>query len=93
MGGLFSSFRFEREAWIRFLIAIVGLLLAFGAALFSTVTRQSGNVLATAVFASLALLLAGFVGLTTVRLRRHQGGSRLPRHHSGDRRSGAQYGQ
>ncbi len=66
MRALLSSLRFEREAWIRFLLAIVGLVLAFGAALFSTVTRQAGNVIATAIFASLALLLAGFVGLTTV---------------------------
>ena len=66
MRALFSSLKFEREAWIRFLLAIVGLALAFGAALFSTVTKQAGNVIATAVFASLALLLAGFVGLTTV---------------------------
>src|SRR3954462_15459847 len=61
-----SSLRFEREAWVRFGLALVGLMLAFGAALFSTVTRQSGNVIATAIFASLALLLAGLVGLTTV---------------------------
>ena len=32
------------EVWIRFLIAIVGLVLAFGAALFSTVSRESGNL-------------------------------------------------
>jgi uncharacterized protein (DUF58 family) len=63
---LLTSLRFEREAWIRFLLALVGLVLAFAAALMSTVTRQAGNVIATAIFASLALLLAGFVGLTTV---------------------------
>jgi uncharacterized protein (DUF58 family) len=63
---LFSSLRFEREAWFRFLLAIGGLLLAFAAAMFSTVTRQAGNIVETAVFASLALLLAGLVGLTTV---------------------------
>lgn len=66
MGALLSSLRFEREAWVRFVLAIVGLVLAFGAALMSTVTRQAGNVVETAIFASLALLLAGFVGLTTV---------------------------
>lgn len=66
MRALLSSLRFEREAWIRFLLAILGLILAFAAALFSTVTRQAGNVVATAIFASLALLLAGFVGLTMV---------------------------
>lgn len=61
-----NTFRFEREAWVRFLIAIGGLVLAFACALFSTITKQEGNVVATAIFASLALLLAGFVGLTTV---------------------------
>ena len=54
------------EVWIRFLIAIVGLVLAFGAALFSTVSRESGNLWATLILASAALLLAVFVGLTTV---------------------------
>jgi uncharacterized protein (DUF58 family) len=56
----------ERGAWIRFFIALGGLALAFAAALFSTVTRESGNLLATAVLASLALLLAGVVAVTTV---------------------------
>ncbi len=54
------------EVWIRFLLAIVGLVLAFAAALFSTVSRESGNLWATLVLASAALLLAVFVGLTTV---------------------------
>jgi len=62
-----SVFRgFEREAWIRFFAAIVALSLAFGAALFSTVTKDSGNIIATAILSSLALLLAGWVALTTV---------------------------
>lgn len=52
--------------WIRFLLAIVGLTLAFGAALFSTVSRESGNIWETVTMASVALLLASFVGLTTV---------------------------
>ncbi len=43
-----------------------GLVLAFGAALFSTVSRESGNLWATLVLASAALLLAVIVGLTTV---------------------------
>ncbi len=63
---MFQSFHIEKEAWIRFLVAIAGLTLAFGAAVFSTVTRQAGNVWATAIFASAALLMAGLVGLTTV---------------------------
>jgi uncharacterized protein (DUF58 family) len=54
------------EVWVRFLLAIVGLALAFGAALFSTVSRESGNLWATLVLASAALLLAVIVGLTTV---------------------------
>jgi len=54
------------EVWMRFLVAIVGLGLAFGAALFSTVSRESGNVWATAILAGGALLLAVLVGLTTV---------------------------
>jgi len=54
------------EVWVRFLLAIVGLILAFGAALFSTVSRESGNLWATLILASLALLLAVIVGLTTV---------------------------
>ena len=32
------------QVWVRFLVAIVGLILAFAAALFSTVARESGNV-------------------------------------------------
>jgi hypothetical protein len=54
------------EVWVRFLLAILGLILAFGAALFSTVSRESGNLWATLVLASAALLLAVIVGLTTV---------------------------
>jgi len=56
----------DREAWIRFFAALIGLTLAFAAALFSTATRQAGNELATALLASASLLLAGLVGLTTV---------------------------
>lgn len=54
------------NVWVRFLIAIFGLILAFGAALFSTVSRESGNIWATIILASAALLLATMVGLTTV---------------------------
>lgn len=52
--------------WVRFLVAIVGLVLAFAAALFSTVLGESGNVWATIVLASAALLMAALVGVTTV---------------------------
>ena len=54
------------EVWVRFLLAIVGLILAFAAALFSTVSRESGNLWATLILASAALVLAVIVGLTTV---------------------------
>ncbi len=52
--------------WVRFLLALAGLVLAFGAALFSTVSRESGNLWATLILASLSLILAAVVGLTTV---------------------------
>src|SRR6266568_3576658 len=53
-------------AWLRFLLAAAGLTLAFGAAIFSTAARDAGNVLATVVLASLALLVSVAVGLGTV---------------------------
>jgi len=54
------------EVWLRFLLAIVGLAFAFAAALFSTVSRESGDIWATFILASAALLLAAVVALTTV---------------------------
>ncbi len=54
------------EAWKRFLLAIVGLAFAFSAAIFSRVSRESGDLWATLILASVALLLAAVVGLTTV---------------------------
>jgi uncharacterized protein (DUF58 family) len=54
------------QVWVRFAVAILGLVLAFGAAIFSTVSSESGNIWATIILASAALLLATFVGLTTV---------------------------
>ncbi len=66
------------EVWVRFLLAIVGLILAFGSALFSTVSRESGNLWATLVLASAALVLAVIVGLTTVPyLARRVAGARI----------------
>jgi uncharacterized protein (DUF58 family) len=53
-------------AWVRFILAILGLALAFVAAIFSTASRDAGNVPATVILASLALLLATAVGLGTV---------------------------
>src|SRR5215470_15806179 len=54
------------QVWVRFVVAILGLVVAFGAAIFSTVTRESGDVWTTVILASIALLLAVLVGLTTV---------------------------
>src|SRR5438067_6572124 len=58
--------RFERSAWIRFFAGLAGLLVAFIAAMYSTVFRENGNLIATAISASVALLTAGIVGLYTV---------------------------
>lgn len=54
------------EVWVKFLLAIFGLGLAFGAALLSTASGEAGNVWASVTLASLALLMATFVGLVTV---------------------------
>ena len=54
------------EVWIKFLCALAGLGLAFGAALLSTASGEAGNLWASVILASLALLLATFVGLVTV---------------------------
>jgi len=75
--GWLSGFKLS-EVWVRFLLALVGLVLAFGAALFSTVLRESGSVWATVALASLALVLAVLVGVTTVPyLARRVAGERL----------------
>src|SRR5262249_46943032 len=54
--------KIDREAWLRFFLALAGLSLAFAAAVFSSAASETGNLLATAVFSSLALFLAGLVG-------------------------------
>jgi uncharacterized protein (DUF58 family) len=54
------------EVWAKFLLALVGLGLAFGAALFSTASGEAGHVWASVILASVALLMAAFVGLVTV---------------------------
>ena len=54
------------EIWAKFLLALVGLGLAFATALFSTVSRDAGNLWATIMLASMSLLLAALVGLVTV---------------------------
>lgn len=59
------GFKFS-QVWLRFLLAIGGLTLAFAAAIFSTVTREAGNLWATLILATIALLLATFVGITSI---------------------------
>ena len=54
------------EVWLKFLLSLVGLGLAFTAALFSTISRDAGNVWATVILASASLVLATLVGLVTV---------------------------
>jgi uncharacterized protein (DUF58 family) len=54
------------EVWIKFLLALAGLGLAFGAALLSTASGEAGHLWASVILASVALLLAVFVGLVTV---------------------------
>jgi uncharacterized protein (DUF58 family) len=66
MRSLLRQIQIEREAWVRFFLALGGLALAFAAAVCSTVARDSGNPVAAAILASLALLLAGGVGLFAV---------------------------
>ena len=56
----------DREAWQRFFMAVAGLGLAFAAAVFSSVARERGNTMATAIFALSALFLAAIVGFLTV---------------------------
>jgi uncharacterized protein (DUF58 family) len=66
------------EVWKRFLLALLGLVLAFAAALFSTVARESGSLWTTVILSSIALILAVVVGLTTVPyLARRVAGGRV----------------
>jgi uncharacterized protein (DUF58 family) len=80
LGKLASSFRSENSgAWLRFLIAAIGLTIAFAAAIFSTAARDAGNLIATVVLASLALLTAVAVGLGTVPYLARRVGARRVR--------------
>jgi len=54
------------EVWLKFLLALAGLAIAFGAALFSTAYGEAGNAWVSVTLASVALLTAVFVGLVTV---------------------------
>jgi len=58
--------KLDRGAWLRFFVALFGLALAFLAAVYSTVFRESGNLLGTAIAATVALVLAALVGIATV---------------------------
>src|SRR3954470_926135 len=58
--------KMDRAAWVRFFIALAGLSFAFMAALFSTIFREQGRLWVSALLASSALLMAGFVALTVV---------------------------
>lgn len=58
--------KLDRQAWLRFFVALAGLTLALTAALYSTIFQREGRLLATAIAASVALLAAGWVGLYTV---------------------------
>src|SRR2546423_4342662 len=58
--------KLDRAAWLRFFGALFGLAFAFLAAIYSTVFRESGNQIGTAIAASVALLLAAVVGFATV---------------------------
>ena len=61
---IFSSI--DKAAWARFFLALIGLIVAFASALFSTVFHNAGNVFVSAALASLALVLSGIIGITTV---------------------------
>jgi uncharacterized protein (DUF58 family) len=54
------------EIWVKFLLALFGLGIAFGAALLSTASGEAGNPWASVILASVALIMAAFVGLVTV---------------------------
>jgi uncharacterized protein (DUF58 family) len=56
----------DKAAWARFFLALIGLVVAFASAIFSTAFHNAGNVFISAALASLALLLAGVIGITTV---------------------------
>lgn len=58
--------RVDGKAWIRFLVALAGLVVAVGAALLSTVFRETGNFLGMKLAAAIALLTAGFVGIYSI---------------------------
>jgi uncharacterized protein (DUF58 family) len=58
--------KIDSGAWVRFLIALFGLTLAFVSALLSTVANETGNVWAAVILASASLILAAVVGVAVV---------------------------
>ena len=60
------------EIWAKFLVALVGLGIAFGAALFSTASGEAGHLWASVILASVALITAAVVGLVTVPYLAHR---------------------
>ena len=56
----------DGEAWIRFFVALLGLIFSFAFAILSSSFRDEGNLLGTAITASLALLTAAGVGIATI---------------------------
>ncbi|MBI3896378.1 MAG: DUF58 domain-containing protein [Acidobacteria bacterium] len=65
---LYQSFldRLDRPGWKKFASAMVALGMAFLLAVYSSVFAQEGRLLGTAICASLALFLAGYVAITAV---------------------------
>jgi uncharacterized protein (DUF58 family) len=56
----------DREAWVRFFVALLGLIFSFAFAVLSSSFRDEGNLIGTAITASLALITAGVVGVATI---------------------------
>ncbi len=64
MAGRFE--RLDRPGWKKFLSAIAALGMGFLLAIYSNIFAERGRIGATALCASLALLLSGYVALTAV---------------------------
>lgn len=61
-----SVARMDRTAWRKFLSSITALALGFLLAIYSNIFSAQGRLGATALSASLALLLSGYVAITAV---------------------------
>ncbi len=58
--------RLDRPGWKKFASSLVALGVAFLLAIYSRIFRDDGRLVATAVSATLALLLSGYVAITAV---------------------------